>query len=159
LYHITEDGPRRCKAVLGKCPYGKTGGKHFDNQADAQKEYEVQLVSQYGTMGASVAKNVDSSPLQRKYRSQDQLKTTSPSYRAWSAYRDLKTYTPKQTPQTPGGGHRNSARRSHLNHLGKRFIKKNLRKLVRASIPTSRNMKKLLLVKYWMPDVNSNKWR
>lgn len=159
MYHITEDGPRRCKAVLGKCPYGKTQGNHFDNQVDAQKEYETRLVSQYGTLGASVAKKVEASPLQQKYRNQDRLKNTSPAYRAWSVYRDLKQYTPKQNEHSRTSGSRQSARRSRLNRMGKRFIKKNLRKLVRATAPTSRNMKKLLLVKYWMPDINSNKWR
>jgi hypothetical protein len=160
LYHITDDGPRRCKAVVGKCPYGKTSGNHFDNQVDAQKEYESRLVSQYGTMGASVANKVNFSPLQQKYREQDRLKATSPSYRAWATYRDLKKYTPKQSESRTGGGSRqSSAHRSKLNRLGKRFIKKNLRKLVRATTPNSSNMKKLLLVKYWMPNIHSNKWR
>lgn len=160
MYHITDDGPRRCKAVVGKCPYGKTSGNHFDNQVDAQKEYEARLVSQYGAMGTSVANKVNLSPLQRKYREQDRLKTTSPAYRAWSTYRDLKNYTPKQTEHRTGSGSRNSnARRSKLNRIGKRFIKKNLRKLARATAPNSKNMKKLLLVKYWMPDIHSNKWR
>lgn len=160
MYHITDDGPRRCKAVVGKCPYGKTAGNHFQDQVAAQKEYESRLVSQYGSMGATVARKVDFSPLQQKYRNQDRLKNTSPAYRAWSAYRDMKRYTPKQTEHQSGRGTRQSNNsRSKLNHFGKKFIRKNFRKLVKASTPTSRNMKKLLLVKYWMPDIHSNKWR
>lgn len=158
MYHITDDGPRRCKAVLGKCPYGKVQGNHFDDQVAAQKEYESRLVSQYGTLGESVAKKVEFSPLQQKYRNQDRLKNTSPAYKAWSAYRDLKQHTPKQNEHSTTRG-RQAAKRSKLNRLAKRFIKKNLRKLGRATAPTSRNMKKLLLVKYWMPDIDSNKWR
>jgi hypothetical protein len=156
VYHITDDGPRRCSATVGSCPYGKKAGNHFADQQNAQKEYESRLVSQYGALGASVAKKVDLSPLQRKYRNQDRLKTTSPAYRAWSAYRDMKRYTPKQTEKASGRG---GARQSKLNHFGKKFIRKNFRKLVKATKPTNSRMKKLLLVKYWMPDIHSNKWR
>ena len=160
MYHITEDGPRRCKAVVGKCPYGKTAGNHFNDQATAQVEYESRLVKQYGPMGATVARKVEFSPLQQKYRNQDRLKNTSSAYRAWSVYRDLKNYTPKQTERnTQGGSNRSSAHRSKLNRFGRRLLKKNLRKFARATAPTSKNMKKLLLVKYWMPDIHSNKWR
>lgn len=155
MYHITDDGPRRCSATIGSCPYGKQAGNHFADQVSAQQEYETRLVNQYGTLGASVAKKVDLSPLQRKYRSQDQLKTTSPAYRAWAAYRDIKQYTPKQ--QASSG--RDSARQSKLKRSGKRLLKKNLRKFVKATIPNQKRMEKLLLVKHWMPDIHSNKWR
>lgn len=156
MYHITDDGPRRCRATVGSCPYGKKAGNHFADQASAQVEYESRLISQYGSMGASVAKKVDKSPLQQKYRNQDLLKSTSPAYRAWAAYRDIKQYTPKQTVTSSG---RSGNRQSKLNRMGKKLLKNHLNKFVKAAIPNKRRMEKLLMVKHWMPDIRSNKWR
>ncbi len=37
LYHLTEDGPKRCTATVRECPLG---GAHFETQAEASKAHE-----------------------------------------------------------------------------------------------------------------------
>lgn len=39
-YHVTEDGPERCRNVYGVCKYEKIPNSHFRSIADAQKEFE-----------------------------------------------------------------------------------------------------------------------
>lgn len=47
-YHVSTDGPRRCKAEKGGCPYEEAGKPHFDNQEDAQAHYDKTMEDQFG---------------------------------------------------------------------------------------------------------------
>lgn len=48
LFHITEDGPKICRAKGGNCPISKSGpnnnNPHFANESDAQKFYEESII-------------------------------------------------------------------------------------------------------------------
>jgi len=43
LYHLTDDGPKRCTATVRNCPLG---GEHFATQAEAQSAHELSMASQ-----------------------------------------------------------------------------------------------------------------
>lgn len=56
--HITPDGPKKCEAQPGRCQYGDA--PHFDNEADAQQEYESrgdQLLEEQGGVKKSKTKS------------------------------------------------------------------------------------------------------
>lgn len=164
MYHVTDQGPRVCKAVMGKCPYVKQQNSHFNDQASAYNEYENRLSKEYGNLGKSVAKRVNQSALQKHYRRFDKLEKTSPMYKVLADRQKLRRYTPtrrnsrKFEPQR-GNRRRSKTLGSRLRRGSSRLLRKQTRKFTRAIAPNSRNIKKMLLVKYWMPDIRSNKWR
>lgn len=45
IYHLTEDGPKPCRALKRACPLG---GKHFENFEEAQLGYEDSMGLEYG---------------------------------------------------------------------------------------------------------------
>lgn len=49
-YHVSPDGPRRCKAENGGCPYEQAGKPHFDNQEEAQQHYEQTMNEHFGVI-------------------------------------------------------------------------------------------------------------
>lgn len=163
-YHITDDGPRTCAAVVGTCPYGQKGGQHFDNQADAQVHYESTMASKYGQLGSDIAKQRNNSPLQKFYRASDRISQNHPAIKALQARRAVRTQAP--TRRNINRQTRRSTktklmkkRRSYLSRKSSAFMKKQRGKVKRALTPNSRKIKQMMLVKYWMPDIKSNKWR
>ena len=44
-YHLTEIGPKPCKANIRSCP---VGGTHFSDPSTAQKEFETGLKKEFG---------------------------------------------------------------------------------------------------------------
>jgi len=55
-FHITDDGPKECKATVRDCPYGAAGGEHYETIQEAGRAYEDIASKQYGqfqTLGAS----------------------------------------------------------------------------------------------------------
>lgn len=165
MYHVTEQGPKVCKSTMGRCPYAKGQNNHFENQAEAYQEFENRLTKQYGVLGTAVARRVNNSPLQKKYRALDQLERTSPVYKAISDRQKLRRYTPTRRnmrnsrPSGRVGQGGPSRGRSRRRSLPSRMLRKQTRKFARAITPNARNIKKMLLVKYWMPDIHSNKWK
>lgn len=53
VYHITDDGPKKCTAAPGNCPLG---GEHFPTIAEARKDYEDQRAADAHTSVRRVAK-------------------------------------------------------------------------------------------------------
>lgn len=171
MYHVTEQGPRVCKATMGQCPYAKGENSHFAEQTDAYNAYEQKLTKQYGAMGTSVARKVNQTPLQKRYRQLDQLEKTSPVYKAFADRQRLRRYTPTRRNTRPSntrsnrGGYRGGSRGGSrplnraMRRSSSRILRKHTRKFRRAITPNARNIKKMLLVKYWMPDIHSKKWR
>lgn len=49
-YHLSSNGPRRCKAEVRECPYGAAGEEHYATQAEAMEAYEVRMTKQFGVM-------------------------------------------------------------------------------------------------------------
>lgn len=168
MYHITEAGPRVCKSVMGKCPYANEKDSHFNDQASAHTEYEKRLVDKYGVMGKNVADKNNQSALQKHYRRLEKLEQNSPIYRAIAQDKRLRMYTPTNRDirlayqrNNRDGSNRRRSRTvgSAIRRASSRLLRKQMQKFTRAITPNRRNIKKMLLVKYWMPDIRSNKWR
>lgn len=145
-YHIGKNGPAPCRAKVGKCPLG---GKHFPSMDEAQGKYEQDLQKQYGTTTAFKR------PL--KYHVYNKI-DNSPNRK--SLHRSLKILraTGKGTLAVAAVGATVAVVTSKTAFKVARFTtSKVLRK------PLSRrkrlNAKKLLMTKYWMPDIHSKKWK
>lgn len=48
-YHVGENGPARCRALVRACPIG---GDHFDNEGEAEREYDRQMRVKYTAIQA-----------------------------------------------------------------------------------------------------------
>lgn len=165
MYHVTEAGPRPCKAKLGKCPYAGRGNNHFESPQEAQQTYEERLTKQYGSMGKVVAKKVQGSARQKFYRKLHKVETTTPAYKHIAQARKVRQHMPtsaslrKSRAYTPQG--KSTVGRRMLNKTlqrSKRMVKRQGRKLVRRAT-SPRTLKKVLGTKYWLPDIHSNKWK
>lgn len=42
-FHITENGPAACTATVRECPYGASGGEHFESMAEAESSFAESL--------------------------------------------------------------------------------------------------------------------
>lgn len=64
--HIGPQGPSKCSATVGKCPYGGPSGleNHFSNHEDAVKYYDSVMAP---LLGAGSLKKNQSNPLSEKY--------------------------------------------------------------------------------------------
>lgn len=63
MFHITEEGSKKCSAQKGGCPYLKAGAPHFETEQEANQFYEKQLNDSYGTFSPlKQKKNTASSP-------------------------------------------------------------------------------------------------
>ena len=141
-YHISKkSGPSICRARPGSCPFG-SNAPHFPTITAAQTHYEQGLARQYGhvpvvrkTMKYRFYNRIDSSPRSKQiHRTLSVLHTTGKiGLAATTAATNLATATVKFAFST----------------------------VSRSVMPRGRkmNMKKLLMTKYWLPDIHSNKWR
>lgn len=67
-YHLTEIGPKPCKANIRSCP---VGGTHFSDPSTAQKEFETGLKKEFGA-----SKGITKTDLNKLLS--EQLKTVTP---------------------------------------------------------------------------------
>lgn len=157
-YHVGEVGPRRCKARLGNCPFALAEPNkqtHYPTMMEAQTVYEKKLQLQYGStfkvrkthhvktwikrdnMGTANFLNTASIPFdrlnKRRHEAPTRMRGTGPN-----------RSRPGRSPYP-----RSKSRRKRGN-----WSTKSLRKFTRL-----KTIKKLLLMKYWFPDIRSNKWR
>ena len=72
-YHITDNGPRACSTTPDRCPYGREGGDHFDNVAEAQVSYEHIMENKHGLFGLVEARGRKQTDLFRLYERMDRL--------------------------------------------------------------------------------------
>lgn len=42
-FHITENGPAACSATVRECPYGASGGEHFESRSEAESSFAESL--------------------------------------------------------------------------------------------------------------------
>lgn len=162
LYHITPDGPKRCVASIGSCKYSSSGSNHFDTVAEAQAVYESDLSKKYGVIGQRIAKKVSNHPLQKFYHMSDELQKSSPVVRSYYKMKANRTYAPSRRSPSHNTRRRVASSRKRQNFLqrsAKKFVRKNVSKFKRALTPNARNVKKMLMMKYWFPDIHSNKWK
>lgn len=155
LYHITNDGPRLCKVVAGTCPYAAQGGKHFDNQQEAQAVYEAKMTQEYGELvGKVVARNIGQSPIQRYYRKMEKLGEDNAAVRLVMNYRAIKRYTPnvrnivRQQRRRDRIAALKTYRRKMLTR-SKIFLRTKSKELVKATVRNTRIVSEMLRAKYY----------
>lgn len=164
IYHITPDGPKTCTATVGSCKYGKKNGKHYESQAEAFVDYEKQLVDKYGTLGQEIATKVNNKPIQKYYRKRDKIESSNPIAKKWANHRALRNgalsgSNNKKSQKTGMLPSSNLRHKSILASRAKKILSRQGRKFSKSLSPNSRQVKKLMMVKYWMPDPHSNKWK
>lgn len=141
-YHISKkSGPSICRAKPGNCPFG-ANAPHFQTIADAQTHYEQGLARQYGHV-----------PVLRKSMKYRFYNRIDNSPRAKQLHRTLTVLS--VTGKVALGV------TTAATNLVAGTAKFALSSVSRIVMPKRRkmNMKKLLMTKYWLPDIHSNKWR
>lgn len=98
-YHITDDGPRACSTTPDRCPYGRAGGDHFDNVAEAQLSYESAMEEQHGFAGVSRARENRSTETYRIY--QDLEVASAEHFRRISTVAGYSRSAPSKQPRIP----------------------------------------------------------
>lgn len=69
-YHVTPDGPRKCRAEQGQCPYAAAGQPHFAKQEEAQAHFEQTMEESFG---AAPSVKRGEKVRQAAYRTQDRV--------------------------------------------------------------------------------------
>ena len=98
-YHITDDGPRACTTTPDRCPYGREGGEHFDNVAEAQTSYEGIMEAKHGFEGVSRARENRSSETYRLYV--DLEVASAESFKKISGVARYSRSAPSKQPRVP----------------------------------------------------------
>lgn len=154
LYHLSDDGPRACKAVIGTCPYARDGGPHFETQEEAQEAYEGQMLEQHGELlGGIISRAVERSPLQRHYRTMDRLSESNPLTRAIANHRTMRMHVPTRANIARQKRRQDRARmlalhRKRLALRSRRFLARKGREFVLASAVTGDSVRRMLMAKY-----------
>jgi len=100
-YHITDDGPRACSTTPDRCPYGRAGGDHFDNVAEAQGSYEASMEAKHGFAGITRATLNRQTQEYRLYEQMDIAE--SESARRISSVANYSRSAPSKQPRVPFG--------------------------------------------------------
>lgn len=174
MYHVTPDGPRRCKAQQGGCPYASQADSHFEHADQAQHQYEKNMKAQYGvvpvlTRSAKVRlrtyRRLDEGAKLKNFLSQPS-RDNYQKYRQMSKIRKaLNDRDDMRSRRGRGGvgGGRRGGRSRRRGSLPMRMLRGTVRSFTRPVVKSVRKMKptpkKMLLTKYWMPNIHSNKWR
>lgn len=121
-YHITDNGPRACSTTPDRCPYGREGGEHFDNVAEAQTSYEHIMEEKHGLFGLVEARGRKQTDLFRLYENMDRVHRDSE--RSRQVVR-IANYSRSAPSKENGGSFLPSGRtrgydRMKRNHPGKR---------------------------------------
>lgn len=174
-YHVGPNGPGRCGAQIA-CPFQPGGSKddgvlasvngvpsdyHFATQEDAQKAFEKKLEVQYGKgsfgfqQERSRARKRNQSLKQAHYRNLDYAKVLSQNGRPLRAAL-VKGAVPMRVARNVARGGGKFVGGSF--GMASKMVNGSLRMLT-GRRPRRLNMKSLLMTKYWMPDIRSNKWR
>lgn len=72
-YHVSPEGPRRCRATIEECPYEEAGQPHFDTQTEAQQYYDETMQEKFG-VAPSMSKT--EAARQKVYAASDTLDRT-----------------------------------------------------------------------------------
>lgn len=147
-YHITDDGPRACSTTPDRCPYGREGGEHFDNVAEAQGSYERIMEARFGLEGQAKASKNRGAELYRLYDKLDRLERDNERYRRIAQVAAYSRSAPSKNPRVPymPSGRSRGYDRMKKSHLGRRVSKMAIRggrELFKAAGPTPRNLIKL----------------
>lgn len=89
-YHISEMGPRVCRASIMACPYELRGEPHFEDIQGAQDHYEKTMTEKYGVVGKTFSAKNKHSDYFKFHNYLDKVEVKSPavkSVRDFAAYR------------------------------------------------------------------------
>ena len=147
-YHITDDGPRACSTTPDRCPYGREGGEHFDNVAEAQVGYEKIMEARFGLEGATRAAANRGEELYRLHDKLDRLERDNANYKRIAQVANYSRIAPSKNPRLPyrPSGRSRGYDRMKKSHLGPRVSKMAVRRgqqLFASVGPTPRNIIKL----------------
>ena len=147
-YHITDNGPRACSTTPDRCPYGKEGGEHFDNVAEAQVSYEKIMEERFGLEGQSRASANRSEELYRLYDKLDRVERDNANYRRIAQVAGYSRSAPSKNPRIPysPSGRSKGYDRMKKSHPGRRVSRMAVRggkELFKAAGPTPKNIIKL----------------
>lgn len=143
FYHISrgkKGGPAPCSARPGHCPLG---GQHFNTMHDAQVSYEAKLIKQYGRFVT-----LSRGPKYHFYNAIDNHP------RAQQIHRNIRILKRVGKVGMVATGLAISATMALTRFTASTITGKKMGR-GRSKI----NAKKLLMTKYWMPNIHSNKWR
>lgn len=102
-YHITDDGPRACSTTPDRCPYGREGGDHFDNVAEAQVSYERIMEKEHGFEGASRARENRKSESYRLYAQMERAQRGSERFKQIATVARYSRSAPSKQPRITYG--------------------------------------------------------
>lgn len=146
-YHITDDGPRACSTTPDRCPYGREGGEHFDNVAEAQGSYEKIMEIRYGLHGRTRASGNRAEDLYRLYDKLDRFERDNVNYKRIAQVAAYSRTAPSKNPRVPyrPNGRSKGYDRMKKSHLGRRVSKMAVRGGVELfkAIATPQNVIKL----------------
>lgn len=147
-YHITDNGPRPCTTTPDRCPYGREGGEHYDNIAEAQGNFEQIMEKKHGLIGLAVAaKNRQSEPY-RLYNKMDSLERDTEKYKkviqilSYNRNAPSKANIPQYRPTGRGKSHERMRRRSAGRTIA-RTLNRNGKQMMKRVGPTPHNIIKL----------------
>lgn len=147
-YHITDNGPRPCSTTPDRCPYGRAGGEHYDNIAEAQNNFEQIMEKQHGLIGLAVAaKNRQSEPY-KLYGKMEKLEADSEKYKkiaqmlSYTQNAPSKLNLPQYKPTGRGKSHERM-RRKNVGRTIAKTINRNGRQLMKSTGPTPHNLIRL----------------
>lgn len=147
-YHITDDGPRACSTTPDRCPYGKAGGDHFDNVAEAQTNFETIMEAKHGLFGRVQAIDNRNTEIYKLYTQLERVERDSEIYKRIAQIASYARSAPSRqmgSPYTPSG-RSPGYDRMRRSHPGKRISKLAVRggkELFKSVGPTPRNIIKL----------------
>ncbi len=72
-YHISPNGPSKCRAKQGKCPYGADGADHYENVNEALMVYEKRMTETFGGF-EGVKRTVAQKRTIKVYQTSDKLR-------------------------------------------------------------------------------------
>lgn len=157
-YHVGEVGPRRCSARPGNCPVAlaePNNQTHYPTMMEAQTVYEKKLQLQYGsTFTAKRTRHVKTWTKRDTAGTANFLNTASIPFDRLNKRRHEAPTRMRGTGPNRSRPGRSQYPRSRPRRRRGNWLTKSLRKLTRP-----RTIKKLLLMKYWFPDIHSKKWR
>lgn len=159
-YHISDKGPRRCKAEVRDCPYGRAGQEHYSTAAEAHTVYEKKLSETFGVVSSySKIERIR----QNNYQDMDNIrhlvnKVTTPAKVA--AVQTVKMYR-----LATNKNFRRALKSATTDYIMKRYRQRNklsskiLKRVSKVAKEIFNNADKILMTKYYVPDIHSDKWK
>lgn len=147
-YHLTPTGPRACSTTPDRCPYGRAGGEHFDNVADAQNSFEKTMEATHGLVGRATASKNRDTELYRLYSKLERLEKDNAAYKRIAQIASYKRHVPSRKSHKrykPSGRSRvtERMRRAHPGRRVSRMITRGGKQMFKSVGPTPKSIVRL----------------